>query len=127
MPSASSDLPPGGLEQKPDDARMRNARVLARAALIWERLWPLALPLVLLIAVFLSVSWLGLWPLMQNGLRLALLGLFAVWPLWWPCCRFSNCAGRAMPRSITALNACPVWTIVRVTAQHEHKQAPADG
>ena len=78
MPSASSDLPPGGLEQKPDDARMRNARVLARAALIWERLWPLALPLVLLIAVFLSVSWLGLWPLMQNGLRLALLGLFGV-------------------------------------------------
>ena len=64
----------GGMDSK----KLRNTRILAWSAEFWERFWPCALPLVCIAALFLTVSWLGLWPAMPNQLRLALLAAFAV-------------------------------------------------
>ena len=61
-----------------NSTNISRARLVAGAALVWERLWPLALPLVSVFAVFLIVSWFGLWPLLNDNLRLASLGLFGL-------------------------------------------------
>ena len=60
--------------------RIRNPRFerivdLARTALIWERLWRVLLPPILLIGLFLSLSWAGLWLLLPHWARgLGVLG-----------------------------------------------------
>jgi uncharacterized protein (TIGR02302 family) len=45
---------------------------------VLERLWPLLLPLLLTIAVFLCLSWFGIFRMIPDFLRLGLLGLFIV-------------------------------------------------
>ena len=45
---------------------------------VLERLWPLVLPLLLVIAVFLCLSWFGIFRMIPDALRLAVLGLFAL-------------------------------------------------
>ncbi|MDR6631279.1 uncharacterized protein (TIGR02302 family) [Phyllobacterium sp. 1468] len=45
---------------------------------VFERLWPLVLPLLLSIAVFLCLSWFGIFRIIPDALRLALLGLFVL-------------------------------------------------
>ncbi len=57
---------------------LASARRSARAALAWERLWPALLPLLGVVAVFLSLSWLGLWPLFSETARWVTLGVLAV-------------------------------------------------
>ena len=52
--------------------------MLAWLAVVWERFWPLVLPLVCVISVFFAVSWLGLWPSVSNQARLVILGIFAL-------------------------------------------------
>ena len=73
--------------------RLSRARFWTRLSLFWERLWPRLLPLLGVVAAFLIVSWFGLWPQLNDWLRLGLLGLFGVsalaslWPvlgLRWP-------------------------------------------
>ncbi len=49
-------------------------RAGAWVALSWERLWPLAVPLVLVIMVFFSLSWLGIWERVPSWLHVVLLG-----------------------------------------------------
>ncbi len=68
--------------QQLPQAGLKNVRRLAWLALLWERFWPLALPLLCIIALFVTVSWLGLWPLMLAPLHLALLGVFALGSLF---------------------------------------------
>jgi len=68
-------------------SRLGRTRAATRAAMMVERLWPLALPLLIVVALFLSVSWFGLFRLMPDWLRIGVAALFgvaavaAVWPL----------------------------------------------
>lgn len=68
-------------------ARLGRARWATRAAIIFERLWPLALPLIVVAGLFLSLSWFGLFRMTSDWLRLVLLAGFALaalaalWPL----------------------------------------------
>ncbi|MDH7798070.1 MULTISPECIES: TIGR02302 family protein [unclassified Beijerinckia] len=62
----------------------RLARV-AGWALSWERLWPPLLALGVIVALFLTVSWLGLWLQLPRWGRIAGLVVFAaflIWPAW---------------------------------------------
>lgn len=64
-------------------------RLATRLIMIIERGWPLVLPLLVVISLFLSVSWLGLFRLVPDVARFVVLGLFVVavlaslWPLKW--------------------------------------------
>lgn len=49
------------------------ARRLAWIAVFWERLWPLMLPALGVIALFLIISWLGLWPGLSDVVRIGAL------------------------------------------------------
>ncbi|MDB5597700.1 MAG: hypothetical protein JWM36_4661 [Hyphomicrobiales bacterium] len=51
---------------------------LARVSLSWERLWPRIVPLLALGAMFLALSWAGLWIVSPRWLRIAGLGVFAL-------------------------------------------------
>lgn len=58
--------------------RVRTAVRRARLALLWESLWPRILPVLLVAAAFLTVSWFGLWRVLPDLLRFAVLGLFGL-------------------------------------------------
>ncbi|WPZ15923.1 TIGR02302 family protein [Nitratireductor rhodophyticola] len=68
-------------------SRLARTRFATRLVMVLERLWPLILPLLVLISLFLSISWLGLFRLMPDAARygviavLGLLGLASLWPL----------------------------------------------
>ena len=56
----------------------------ARLALVWERLWPLAVPILSVAGAYVALSWLGYWRLGGDWLRigtLAVLGLALAWSL----------------------------------------------
>ncbi len=53
-------------------------RVFAGLAIVWERIWPLLLPFILVIAGFLIVSWFELWRLVPDFVRVALVALFGL-------------------------------------------------
>jgi uncharacterized protein (TIGR02302 family) len=67
--------------------RLMRTRAATRAAIAVERLWPLALPALLVLGVFLAISWFGLLRLLPDWPRYGLGGLFALaflaalWPL----------------------------------------------
>lgn len=67
---------------QPDSSKLtaRIGRAIARARLftLIERAWPRLVLAASIVALFLIVSWLGLWPLMADMLRFALVGLFAI-------------------------------------------------
>ena len=42
--------------------RLARTRFATRAAMTVERLWPLLLPVLLVVTMFLSLSWLGAFP-----------------------------------------------------------------
>ena len=57
----------------------------ARLAGLWERLWPALVSLLVVIGVFLTASWLGLWlyaPPWGRGLGLAAFAAALAWPAW---------------------------------------------
>ena len=68
-------------------SRLARTRFATRLVMVLERLWPLILPLLVLISLFLSISWLGLFRLIPDAARygviavLGLLGLASLWPL----------------------------------------------
>jgi len=61
-----------------DGAALRRLHLQSFLTISFERLWPLVLPLILLIALFASLSWFGLFALMPRWLHLGVLGLFAL-------------------------------------------------
>jgi uncharacterized protein (TIGR02302 family) len=67
--------------------RLARTRTVTWAAVALERLWPLILPLLVLASLFLSLSWLGLFRLIPDALRLAITigfgasALAALYPL----------------------------------------------
>ncbi|MGI9366120.1 MAG: TIGR02302 family protein, partial [Rhizobiaceae bacterium] len=58
--------------------RLATTRALAWLAEMWERLWPRLLPMAFVVSLFLTVSWLGLWPAMGPVLQTGLLVLFSI-------------------------------------------------
>ncbi|MCC6984718.1 MAG: DUF4175 family protein, partial [Bauldia sp.] len=50
----------------------------ARLALAWESLWPLVLPFLIVVALYLIVSWFGLWGFLPNWARIGGLVLFGL-------------------------------------------------
>lgn len=60
------------------DARIRRRITLAWLALFWEAFWPRLTVTLLIIAVFLSVSWFGVWLVLPFWLRMGILALFAL-------------------------------------------------
>ena len=68
-------------------ARLTRTRFAVRAAMIVERGWPLVLPLLLVVGLFLSLSWLGVFRVLPDFARLAavigfgIAGLAALYPL----------------------------------------------
>jgi uncharacterized protein (TIGR02302 family) len=67
--------------KKPDEtgfiARLRATRYATALAIAVERIWPLILPLLLVGALFMTVSWFGLFRVMPDIIRLAVLTIFA--------------------------------------------------
>ena len=57
---------------------IRRTRWMAWASLVWERFWPLVLPALCVVALFLTVSWLGLWPMFGGIAQWVILGAFAL-------------------------------------------------
>ena len=58
--------------------RLTRTRLTVRTAIAIERLWPLLLPVLLIVALFVSLSWLGVFRLMPETARQAVAVLFAV-------------------------------------------------
>ena len=58
--------------------RLALSRLTTRASMVFERGWPLVLPLLVVISLFLSFSWFGLFPRLPDAARIGLLILFAL-------------------------------------------------
>ncbi|PWL19669.1 TIGR02302 family protein [Falsochrobactrum shanghaiense] len=61
-----------------EDGALRGLYWRSLLTIAFERLWPLVLPLVLLVALFTSAAWFGLFALMPRWLHIAILSLFAL-------------------------------------------------
>lgn len=57
---------------------LRNIRLRVFLTMLFERMWPLLLPALLVVALFAVTSWFGLFALMPRWLHIASLSLFAV-------------------------------------------------
>ncbi|MEM7301735.1 MAG: TIGR02302 family protein [Pseudomonadota bacterium] len=64
------------------DKRLQGSRTTTAIAIAWERLWPLLMPLFLVVSLFLSVSWFDLWKYLPDLARYALLGVFGIGTLY---------------------------------------------
>jgi len=58
--------------------RLGRARVATLAVMMLERGWPLVLPLLVVISLFVSLSWLGVFRILPELARFGLLGLFLI-------------------------------------------------
>jgi uncharacterized protein (TIGR02302 family) len=59
-------------------ARLAASRMATRCSMIVERGWPLVLPVLLVVSLFVSISWFGLFPRMPDALRLAVVAIFGI-------------------------------------------------
>lgn len=59
-------------------AHLSRMRIASHATIIIERLWPLIVPLCVIASLFVSLSWLGLFRLVPDWLRLGLVGLLGL-------------------------------------------------
>ncbi len=60
------------------NARLAVSRLAAAAVMVVERGWPLVLPLVIVVSLFLSVSWLGLFARLPDAVRIGVVAVFAL-------------------------------------------------
>lgn len=60
------------------DGRLGRTRAATFAAMVAERLWPLALPLVVVASLFLSAAWFGVFRLLPDWARIALAATFGL-------------------------------------------------
>ncbi|MGB3538106.1 MAG: DUF4175 family protein, partial [Mesorhizobium sp.] len=59
-------------------ARLAASRFATRCSMIAERGWPLVLPVLVVVSLFFSLSWLGLFPRMPDTLRLGVVAVFGI-------------------------------------------------
>ena len=74
---ADNRLPDSALTEAAARERIDRAVGRARLALVWEAAWPLLAPFIGLAALFAALSWLGLWRVIPDWTRLAVLVAFA--------------------------------------------------
>lgn len=86
---------------------LRRTRAATRATMLVERLWPLVLPLVIVVSLFVSLSWLGVFRILPDWPRLALMALFAFVALaaLWPLRHFRRPGAGEIDRRIESANA----------------------
>ncbi|MBZ9964129.1 TIGR02302 family protein [Mesorhizobium sp. BR1-1-2] len=58
--------------------RLALSRLATRVSMMVERGWPLLLPLLVVASLFLSISWLGLFPRLPDAARIGLVAAFGV-------------------------------------------------
>ncbi|MER8603252.1 DUF4175 domain-containing protein, partial [Mesorhizobium sp. M1233] len=58
--------------------RLALSRLGTQVSIIVERGWPLLLPLIIVASLFLSISWLGLFPFLPDLARIGLITAFGV-------------------------------------------------
>lgn len=102
MAQSPTDHARGGLL-----ARLGRTRAAVRATIMVERLWPLVLPLVVLLSLFVSLSWLGAFRLLPDWGRLLLAGalLLGVLASLFPLRRFRRPTPAEVDRRIELANA----------------------
>lgn len=61
-----------------EGAALRRLHLRTFLSIAIERLWPLVLPLILLLALFASLGWLGLFALMPRWLHMGVLSVFSL-------------------------------------------------
>ncbi|KAB2727555.1 TIGR02302 family protein [Brucella intermedia] len=61
-----------------DGASLRRLRLRAFLSISFERFWPLILPLILLVGLFLSLGWFGVFGIMPRWLHLGVLALLGL-------------------------------------------------
>ncbi|MAS12134.1 MAG: TIGR02302 family protein [Nitratireductor sp.] len=82
-----AELTPGHERTRGRFVRLARTRFATRLIMVMERFWPRILPLLVVISLFISISWLGLFRLMPDAVRygvsasLALLAVASFWPL----------------------------------------------
>lgn len=59
-------------------SRLGRTRAVTAKMMSVERGWPLVLPLIIVVSLFLSLSWLGVFRIVPDAGRIALLALFAI-------------------------------------------------
>ena len=62
--------------------RIERAIRRARLVLLWEAVWPVVAPMLVLAGLFAVVSWFGLWRVVADPVRIAALVGFAVAAVW---------------------------------------------
>ncbi len=67
-----------GVTEQAIRARIGRAITRARLALTWESLWPRLVPLLLLAGLFLAASWFGLWRVLPDVARIAIVVVFGL-------------------------------------------------
>jgi uncharacterized protein (TIGR02302 family) len=90
-------------------ARLAASRTATRCSMIVERGWPLLLPALIVMALFASFSWFGLFARMPDTLRLIVVTLFGIGALGalYPLRYFRLPAPAEIDRRIEAANALP--------------------
>ena len=86
--------------------RLLMSRAVTRAAMMAERIWPLALPFLLIAGLFVSLSWFGVLARLPDALRIGAVGLLAIGAVaaLWPLLRFRLPAAAEVDRRIEAVN-----------------------
>ena len=73
-----SEQRPFSSKPKPEFGRLNRILVLGRMSLLWEQVWRLSMPLLLVVGLFLIVSLLGLWTAVPHWGRVLGLGFFGL-------------------------------------------------
>lgn len=71
-------VPPPGDEARRARARLERAVLRTRLSLLWERVWPPLHSVLIVVALYVGLSWLGLWSMLPSWLSaIAALGVLA--------------------------------------------------
>lgn len=106
--------------------RLARTRTTTATAMLVERLWPLVLPVLVVVSLFLSLSWLGLFRLMPDMLRqavtigFALAALAALYPLR----HFRRPTAQEIDRRIERANALAHTPVTAQRDQLSSKASP---
>jgi uncharacterized protein (TIGR02302 family) len=97
--------------------RLGRARFTTLAAMMVERGWPLALPLLVVVSLFLSLSWFGVFRLLPDVPRFGLLALFAIAGVaaLYPLRFFRRPSAAEIDRRIEAANELPHTPVLAQT------------
>ncbi len=86
--------------------RLRRTRGFAFAAMFVERLWPLLLPVLIVLSLYLSTAWFGLFRIVPDWARIAAATVFAIAAVaaLWPLTRFRLPRTNEIDRRIEDIN-----------------------